>query len=81
MYYRVVIRCCAMAEKDKIDGCVDQMELGAMKSESLPIQVTTVRLTKDDNLRWSAVITMESAGHSHILYINGNKQPVDMGPT
>ncbi|KAF3791498.1 hypothetical protein EJ110_NYTH14363 [Nymphaea thermarum] len=51
----------------------DQTEIGAHRTENVPVQVTTIRLTKENYLPWSAAMTMGIAGHGRIAYINGRK--------
>ncbi|KAF3776818.1 hypothetical protein EJ110_NYTH46961 [Nymphaea thermarum] len=55
----------------------DQNEIGAYRTESVPVQVTTIRLTKENYLKWSAAITMGIAGRCRIAYVNESKvEPV-----
>lgn len=52
------------------------------KVENVPIQVTTIRLTKDNYLQWSAVITIGIARRGRIGYITGRKiPPAEIDPT
>ncbi|MFV0960705.1 hypothetical protein QML37_30285, partial [Klebsiella pneumoniae] len=37
------------------------------------VQVTTIRLTKDNYMSWSAAMSMGIAGRGRIAYINGKK--------
>ncbi|KAF3774364.1 hypothetical protein EJ110_NYTH53251 [Nymphaea thermarum] len=54
-----------------------QTEIGAYRTENVPVQVTTIHLTKKNYLKWSAVITMGIAGRGLIAYVNGSKvEPV-----
>ncbi|XP_031502189.2 uncharacterized protein LOC116265604 [Nymphaea colorata] len=56
----------------------DQSEIGAYRTENVPVQVTTIRLTKENYLPWSAAMTMGIAGHGRIAYINRRKpEPVE----
>ncbi|KAF3779910.1 hypothetical protein EJ110_NYTH40358 [Nymphaea thermarum] len=47
------------------------------RTENFPVQVTIIRLTKENYLQWSAAITMGIAGRDRIAYVNGRKvEPV-----
>ncbi|KAF3775984.1 hypothetical protein EJ110_NYTH49154, partial [Nymphaea thermarum] len=52
---------------------IDQNEIRAYRTESVPIQVTTICLTKENYLKWSVAITMGIAGRCRIAYVNGSK--------
>ncbi|KAF3771728.1 hypothetical protein EJ110_NYTH59709, partial [Nymphaea thermarum] len=53
-------------------------EAGAAKTENIPVQVATIRLTKENYLQWSTAITMGIAGRGRIAYVNGRKvEPVE----
>ncbi|KAF3771801.1 hypothetical protein EJ110_NYTH59513 [Nymphaea thermarum] len=55
----------------------DQTEIGAYRIENVLVQVTTIRLTKENYLKWYAAITMGIAGRGRIAYVNGSKvEPV-----
>ncbi|KAF3792508.1 hypothetical protein EJ110_NYTH11371 [Nymphaea thermarum] len=49
----------------------DRADVGVLKTENVPVQVTTIRLTKDNYLRWSAAITMGIVGRGRINYVDG----------
>ncbi|KAF3774820.1 hypothetical protein EJ110_NYTH50372 [Nymphaea thermarum] len=51
----------------------DQTEIGANRTENVLVQVTTICLTKENYLKWSAAITMGIAGRGCIAYVNGSK--------
>ncbi|KAF3776275.1 hypothetical protein EJ110_NYTH48023 [Nymphaea thermarum] len=51
----------------------DQTEIGAYRTENDPVQITTIRLTKENYLKWSAAITMGIAGQGRIAYVNESK--------
>ncbi|KAF3778190.1 hypothetical protein EJ110_NYTH43957 [Nymphaea thermarum] len=51
----------------------DQNDIGAYRTENVPVQVTTIRLTKENYLKWSAAITMGIAGRGRIAYVNESK--------
>ncbi|KAF3779606.1 hypothetical protein EJ110_NYTH33272 [Nymphaea thermarum] len=56
----------------------DQNEIGAYRIENVLVQVTTIRLTKENYLQRSAAITMGIAGRGRIAYVNGRKsEPVE----
>ncbi|KAF3776401.1 hypothetical protein EJ110_NYTH42995 [Nymphaea thermarum] len=42
-------------------------------TDHVPVQVTTIQLTKENYSRWSAAITMGIAGRGRIAYVNGRK--------
>lgn len=47
----------------------DISDLGGIKSENIPIQVSTIILTKEKYLRWSVVISLGIiADHGRVLY-------------
>ncbi|KAF3772915.1 hypothetical protein EJ110_NYTH56596 [Nymphaea thermarum] len=62
-----------MAVSSSSNVNTDQTEIGAYRTESVPVQVTTIRLTKENYLKWSAAITMGIAGRGRIAYVNGSK--------
>ncbi|XP_049936551.1 uncharacterized protein LOC126410542 [Nymphaea colorata] len=43
------------------------------RTDHVPVQVTTIQLTKENYSRWSAAITMGIAGRGRIAYVNGRK--------
>ncbi|KAF3786928.1 hypothetical protein EJ110_NYTH12847 [Nymphaea thermarum] len=43
------------------------------KSENVPIQVTSIRLTKDNYLSWSAALEIEITSRGRLPYITGDK--------
>ncbi|KAF3795101.1 hypothetical protein EJ110_NYTH05988 [Nymphaea thermarum] len=45
----------------------------APKSENLPVQVTPIRLTKDNYLSWSAALEIGITSRSRLPYITGDK--------
>ncbi|KAF3772107.1 hypothetical protein EJ110_NYTH58745, partial [Nymphaea thermarum] len=45
----------------------------APKSENLPFQVTPIRLTKDNNLSWSAALEIGITSRGRLPYITGDK--------
>ncbi|KAF3771824.1 hypothetical protein EJ110_NYTH59430 [Nymphaea thermarum] len=45
----------------------------APKSENLPVQVTPIRLTKDNYLSWSAALEIGITSRGRLPYITGNK--------
>ncbi|KAF3781373.1 hypothetical protein EJ110_NYTH37200 [Nymphaea thermarum] len=47
--------------------------LGAPKSENLPVQVTSIRLTKDNYLSWSAALEIGITSRGRLPYITGDK--------
>ncbi|KAF3783760.1 hypothetical protein EJ110_NYTH31369 [Nymphaea thermarum] len=54
----------------------NQTEIGAYRSENVPVQVITLRLTKENYFTWSAAMTMGIAGCGRIAYIDGrNPEP------
>ncbi|KAF3771889.1 hypothetical protein EJ110_NYTH59235 [Nymphaea thermarum] len=46
---------------------------GAPKSENLPVQVTSIRLTKDNYLSWSAALEIGITSRGRLPYITGDK--------
>ncbi|KAF3772096.1 hypothetical protein EJ110_NYTH58791 [Nymphaea thermarum] len=62
-----------MAEEiaPKIDVAIDAGI--APKSENLPVQVTPIRLTKDNYLSWSAALEIGITSRGRLPYITGNK--------
>ncbi|KAF3772555.1 hypothetical protein EJ110_NYTH57574 [Nymphaea thermarum] len=55
----------------------DHTDVGISRTKNFPVQVTTIRLTKENYLQWSAAITMGIAGRGRIAYVNGRKvEPV-----
>ncbi|KAF3776077.1 hypothetical protein EJ110_NYTH49167 [Nymphaea thermarum] len=55
----------------------DQTNVGISRTENFPVQVTTIWLTKENYLQWSAAITMGIAGRGRIAYVNERKvEPV-----
>ncbi|KAF3782472.1 hypothetical protein EJ110_NYTH34226 [Nymphaea thermarum] len=70
-----------MAAEEKGDSFIDRIDCVSQKSYHLPVQVTTLRLTKDNYLHWFAAITMAIANRGWISYINGKKkQPTKIDP-
>ncbi|KAF3779044.1 hypothetical protein EJ110_NYTH34976 [Nymphaea thermarum] len=54
----------------------NQTEIGAYRSENVPVQVITLCLTKENYFTWSAAMTMGIAGRGRIAYIDGrNPEP------
>ncbi|KAF3780462.1 hypothetical protein EJ110_NYTH39182 [Nymphaea thermarum] len=51
----------------------DQPDVGTVRTDNVLVQVTTIWLTKENYLRWSAAITMGIAGRGRIAYVNGRK--------
>ncbi|KAF3773612.1 hypothetical protein EJ110_NYTH52174 [Nymphaea thermarum] len=45
----------------------------APKSENLPVQVTPIRLTKDNYLSWSAAVEIGITSRGRLPYITGDK--------
>uniref|UniRef100_A0A5K1AIL7 Uncharacterized protein n=1 Tax=Nymphaea colorata TaxID=210225 RepID=A0A5K1AIL7_9MAGN len=67
-----------MAESTSSTVNTDQADVDATRIENIPIQVTTIRLTKENYLQCSAAITMGIAGRGRIAYVNGRKiKPVE----
>lgn len=69
-----------MEEKGTVfhDGLIDS---STIKSENVPIQVTTLKLTKENYILWIAAIKMGIAEKDQIDYINGRqKQPGEDDP-
>ncbi|KAF3782467.1 hypothetical protein EJ110_NYTH34295 [Nymphaea thermarum] len=59
----------------------DRVDVEASKTENIHVQVTTIRLTKDNYLHWSAAITMGIVGWGQITYVNGKKtEPLEASP-
>ncbi|KAF3781473.1 hypothetical protein EJ110_NYTH36489 [Nymphaea thermarum] len=48
---------------------------GASKTENVPIQVTSIRLTKDNYLSWSAALEIGITSRGRLPYITGDKPP------
>ncbi|KAF3784882.1 hypothetical protein EJ110_NYTH27542 [Nymphaea thermarum] len=58
--------------------CCRQADFGASRTENVPVQVITIRLTKENYLQWSVAISMGIAGQGRIAYVNGRKvEPVE----
>ncbi|KAF3771590.1 hypothetical protein EJ110_NYTH59390 [Nymphaea thermarum] len=55
----------------KIDVAFDTSH--TTKSENLPVQVTSIRLNKDNYLSWSAALEIGITSHGHLPYIRGEK--------
>ncbi|KAF3774631.1 hypothetical protein EJ110_NYTH52698, partial [Nymphaea thermarum] len=47
----------------------------ASKTENVPIQVTSIRLTKDNYLSWSAALEIGITSRGRLPYITGDKPP------
>ncbi|KAF3782552.1 hypothetical protein EJ110_NYTH16693 [Nymphaea thermarum] len=62
-----------MADSSSSIVNTDQTNVGISRIENFSIQVTTIRLTKENYLQWSATITMGIAGRGRIAYVNGRK--------
>ncbi|KAF3795709.1 hypothetical protein EJ110_NYTH04380 [Nymphaea thermarum] len=62
-----------MAESSSSTVNTGQTEVGGVRTENIPVQVTTIRLTKENYMQWSASMTMGIAGRGRIAYINGRK--------
>ncbi|KAF3795156.1 hypothetical protein EJ110_NYTH05781 [Nymphaea thermarum] len=62
-----------MAESSSSTVNTNQADVGASRTENIHVQVTTICLTKDNYLQWSAAITMGIAGRGRIAYVNGRK--------
>ncbi|KAF3783756.1 hypothetical protein EJ110_NYTH31358, partial [Nymphaea thermarum] len=55
---------------------VNQTEIGVVRPENVPMQVITLRLTKENYFSWSPAMTMGIAGHGRMDYIDGsNPEP------
>ncbi|KAF3771704.1 hypothetical protein EJ110_NYTH59760 [Nymphaea thermarum] len=69
----VVARLLVMAEEmvPKSDAAFDTGS--APKSENLPVQVTSIRLTKDNYLSWSAALEIGITSRGRLPYITGDK--------
>ncbi|KAF3789461.1 hypothetical protein EJ110_NYTH18272 [Nymphaea thermarum] len=66
-----------MADSSSSTVNTDQTDVGISRPENFPVQVTTIRFTKENYLQWSAAITMGIAGRGRIAYVNGRKvEPV-----
>lgn len=50
------------------------VDSSAIKSDNVLVQVTTLKLTKENYIHWDVVIIMENAGRNRIDYINGRQQ-------
>ncbi|KAF3787407.1 Symplekin [Nymphaea thermarum] len=48
-------------------------DVGPARTDHVPVQVTTIQLTKENYSRWSAAITMGIVGRGRIAYVNGRK--------
>lgn len=46
------------------------MENVAVRAENIPMQVITIKFTKENHLHWTAAIKMGIAGRGHIKYIS-----------
>ncbi|KAF3776527.1 hypothetical protein EJ110_NYTH48007 [Nymphaea thermarum] len=56
---------------------IDQTDVGISRTKNFSVQVTTIWLTKENYLQWSAAITMGIAGRGRIAYVNEKKvEPV-----
>ncbi|KAF3781808.1 hypothetical protein EJ110_NYTH35686 [Nymphaea thermarum] len=65
-----------MASSSSSTVNTDQTEIGAYRTENVPVQVTTIRLTKEDYFPRSTAMTMGIAGRGRIAYIDGrNPEP------
>uniref|UniRef100_A0A5K1C335 Retrotransposon Copia-like N-terminal domain-containing protein n=1 Tax=Nymphaea colorata TaxID=210225 RepID=A0A5K1C335_9MAGN len=54
----------------------NQSEIGVFKTENVPAQVITLRLTKENYFLWSAAMTMGIAARGRIAFIDGrNLEP------
>lgn len=49
------------------------MESVTMKAKYVPVQVTIIKLTKENYLHWVVAIKMSIASRGRIKYINGRK--------
>uniref|UniRef100_A0A5K1EKY5 Retrotransposon Copia-like N-terminal domain-containing protein n=2 Tax=Nymphaea colorata TaxID=210225 RepID=A0A5K1EKY5_9MAGN len=53
----------------------------ASKTENVPIQVTSIRLTKDNYLSWSAALEIGITSRGRLSYITGDKPaPIKSDP-
>ncbi|KAF3788713.1 hypothetical protein EJ110_NYTH20492, partial [Nymphaea thermarum] len=70
----------AMAEEmsPKIDVAFDTSS--TPKSENLPVQVTSIRLNKDNYLSWSAALEIGITSRGHLPYITGEKPAPNIQP-
>ncbi|XP_049931297.1 uncharacterized protein LOC116267855 isoform X2 [Nymphaea colorata] len=62
-----------MAESSSSTVNTDHTDVGATRTKNIPVQVTIIRLTKENYMQWSAAMTMGIAGRGRIAYINGRK--------
>ncbi|KAF3775436.1 hypothetical protein EJ110_NYTH50386 [Nymphaea thermarum] len=70
-----------MVESDSSVVNIDCVAIEFSKIDNIPVQVTTIRLTKDKYMCWLAAITIEIAGLGRIAYINGRKvEPHEKNP-
>ncbi|KAF3771833.1 hypothetical protein EJ110_NYTH59407, partial [Nymphaea thermarum] len=70
------VYCAAQSTSSTVN--TGQTDVGVSRTENIPVQVTTIRLTKENYLQWSAAITMGIAGRGRIAYVNGRKtEPVE----
>ncbi|KAF3779043.1 hypothetical protein EJ110_NYTH34973 [Nymphaea thermarum] len=60
-----------MVESSSTTVNTGQTEIGGVRTENIPVQVTTIRLTKENDMQWSAAMTMGIAARGRIAYING----------
>lgn len=49
-------------------------DMNAMKLESILVQVTTMKLTKDNYLPWATTIKISIVGRRHVNYIKRKKR-------
>ncbi|KAF3778931.1 hypothetical protein EJ110_NYTH42547 [Nymphaea thermarum] len=61
-----------MAASSSSTISTDQTEIRLIELRMFQL-VTTIRLTKENYVKWSAAITMGIAGQGRIAYVNGNK--------
>lgn len=50
------------------------MESKVVKVKNMLVQVTIIKLTKENYLHWTTAITMKILGIGHIRYINEKKK-------
>ncbi|KAF3772180.1 hypothetical protein EJ110_NYTH58532 [Nymphaea thermarum] len=54
----------------------NQTEIGAVRPKNVPMQVITLRLTKENYFSWSPAMTMGIVGRGRMTYIDGsNPEP------
>ncbi|KAF3775082.1 hypothetical protein EJ110_NYTH51389 [Nymphaea thermarum] len=62
-----------MADSSSSSVNTNLPDVASARTDHVPVQVTTIQLTKENYSRWSPAITMGIVGRGRIAYVNGRK--------